>query len=109
MLIFLSNCNSLKINNETIFNKEQFIDLVINDLIGFKARADDVLEIYPLIPKGKWDWFMLDNISYHNKTIALLWDKTGNKYNKGKGFQIYVDGKLLHKMNSLKPVKVAMK
>lgn len=93
----------------SFYNHSTFADLVINDLIGFKPRADDVLEVYPLIPKGKWDWFMLDHISYHNKTITLMWDKTGKKYNKGKGFQIFVDGKLLHKMKSLKPVKVAMK
>lgn len=93
----------------SFYNHSTFADLVINDLIGFKPRVDNTLEVYPLLPKGKWDWFMLDRISYHGKTITLLWDKTGKKYNKGKGFQIYVDGKLLYKSIDLKPVKVAMK
>ena len=93
----------------SFYNHSTFADLVINDLIGFKPRADNTLEVYPLIPKGQWDWFMLDQISYHNQIITLLWDKTGKKYNKGKGFQIYVNGKLIYKTDTLKPVKVAMK
>lgn len=93
----------------SFYNHSTFADLVINDLIGFKPRQDNILEVYPLLPKGKWDWFMLDHISYHDKTITLLWDKTGKKYNKGKGFQVFVDGKLLYKSNDLKAIKVAMK
>jgi hypothetical protein len=93
----------------SFYNHSTFADLVINDLIGFKPREDNFLEVYPLIPKGQWDWFILANISYHDKTITLLWDKTGKKYNKGKGFQIYVNGKLFYKTDDLKPVKVSMK
>ena len=51
MLIFLSNCNSLKINNETIFNKEQFIDLVINDFI--KTREFKRGKVFSLIPSER--------------------------------------------------------
>ncbi|UKT65398.1 MGH1-like glycoside hydrolase domain-containing protein [Pedobacter mucosus] len=93
----------------SFYNHSTFCDLVINDLIGIKPRQDNILEIYSLIPKGKWDWFMLDNVSYHNKTVSLLWDKTGKKYNKGKGFYIYVDGKVVHQSKDFKPVKVEMK
>lgn len=92
----------------SFYNHSTFCDLVISDLIGVKPRIDNVLEIFPLIPKGKWDWFTLDNLSYHNKTVKLVWDKTGAKYNKGKGFYIYVDGKEIYKGKDLKPVKVQM-
>ena len=92
----------------SFYNHSTFCDLVISDLIGIKPRIDDVLEVFPLIPKGKWDWFTLDNLSYHNKTVKLVWDKTGNKYNKGKGFYIYVNGKEIYKGKDLKPVKVQM-
>lgn len=92
----------------SFYNHSTFNDLIINDLIGVKPRIDNVLEIYPLIPKGKWDWFALDNLSYHDKTITLVWDKTGKKYNKGKGFLIYVDGKQIYQAKELKPVRIPM-
>ncbi|WP_165825347.1 MGH1-like glycoside hydrolase domain-containing protein [Pedobacter yonginense] len=92
----------------SFYNHSTFNDLIINDLIGFKPRADNILELFPLIPKGKWDWFALDHLSYHDKTITLIWDKTGKKYNKGKGFLIYVDGKQIYQAKELKPVRVPM-
>ena len=51
MLIFLSNCNSLKINNETIFNKEQFIDLVINHLVDRASQRENISNKAHLIYK----------------------------------------------------------
>jgi len=92
----------------SFYNHSTFNDLIINDLIGIKPRQDNVLEISPLIPKNQWDWFILDNVSYHNKTLTILWDKTGKKYNKGKGLLILVDGKEIYKGKDLKPLKVQM-
>lgn len=93
----------------SFYNHSTFCDLVISDLIGLKPRMDNVLEVFPLIPPGKWDWFTLDNVSYHGKTITLIWDKTGDKYKKGKGFHIYADGKEIYKGKDLKPVKVKLR
>jgi len=93
----------------SFYNHSTFNDLVINDLIGIKPRADNVLEVSPLIPKGKWDWFKLTNISYHGKTISLIWDKTGKKYKIGKGFQVLVNGKQIYRGAELKAIKVVMK
>ncbi|WP_432713657.1 MGH1-like glycoside hydrolase domain-containing protein [Pedobacter sp.] len=90
----------------SFYNHSTFNDLVINDLIGVKPRLDNVFEIYPLIPNGKWDWFLLDQLSYHGKMITIRWDKTGKKYNKGKGLRIYADGKEIYQGQKLKPVKV---
>ena len=88
----------------TFYNHSGFADLVINDLVGLKPRADNVLEIYPLVPQGQWDWFCLDKVSYHGKTITIIWDKTGKKYNKGAGLTIYADGKKIMQSDSLKHV-----
>ncbi|HTM99679.1 MAG TPA: glycosyl hydrolase family 65 protein [Pedobacter sp.] len=93
----------------SFYNHSTFNDLVINDLIGIKPRADNILEINPLIPKGKWDWFRLANVTYHDKTIDIVWDKTGKKYNQGQGFQVLVNGKQVYKGKELKAVKVEMK
>ncbi|MDO7744223.1 MAG: glycoside hydrolase, partial [Pedobacter sp.] len=73
-----------------------------------KPRADEVLEIRPLIPEKKWQWFALRNISYHGKTISLIWDKTGEKYHRGKGFHVYVDGRKVLTKKDLKPVTYNM-
>ncbi len=86
------------------YNHSAFADLIISDLIGLKPRADKVIEIHPLIPKGKWNWFYLDNVPYHGKLLTILWDKDGSKYGKGRGLRIYADGKEIYKGKKLKPV-----
>jgi hypothetical protein len=90
------------------YNHSGFCDLVINDLIGLKPRIDDMVEIYPLLPDNKWDWFCLDNILYHDRLLTILWDKSGKKYGKGKGFKIYADGKIIYKSKKMQPVKVKL-
>jgi hypothetical protein len=75
------------------YNHSTFNDLIITGLIGLRPRADNILEINPLLPQNKWDWFCLDNVLYHGKIITVLWDKDGTRYKKGKGFSIWVNGK----------------
>jgi hypothetical protein len=75
------------------YNHSTFNDLIITGLVGLRPRADNVIEVNPLLPENKWDWFCLDNILYHGKIITILWDKDGVKYKKGKGLQVFVNGK----------------
>ncbi|MBO0947915.1 glycoside hydrolase [Fibrella sp. HMF5405] len=89
------------------YNHSGFADLIISDLVGLKPRADNVLEIYPLIPDNQWDWFCLDNVFYHGKTLTILYDKTGEHYKKGKGFRVFADGKEV--VHSKKLVRVTCK
>lgn len=90
------------------YNHSTFADLIINDLVGLKPREDNVLELEPLIPKGKWDWFCLENVFYHHKMLTIRWDKNGRKYGKGSGLAVLADGKLLYRGKELKPVKIKM-
>ncbi|MEO6520974.1 MAG: glycosyl hydrolase family 65 protein, partial [Mucilaginibacter sp.] len=90
----------------TFYNHSSYADLIINDLVGIKPRADQVLEIYPLIPQGQWNWFMLDKVSYHGRNITIVWDKTGTKYGAGKGMLVYADGKKLAQSQTLKHILV---
>lgn len=90
------------------YNHSGFADLIISDLVGLKPRADNQLEVYPLIPNGKWDWFCLDKVMYHGRLITIRWDKTGSKYRQGKGLYIYADGKELTHSNELKHIVVNM-
>ncbi|MDP4208626.1 MAG: glycoside hydrolase [Bacteroidota bacterium] len=75
------------------YNHSTFNDLIISGLVGLRPRPDNIIEINPLIPEDKWDWFCLDKLLYHGKNLTIIWDKTGEKYKKGKGLQILVNGK----------------
>lgn len=75
------------------YNHSTYCDLIITGLVGLRPRADNKLEVNPLIPQDKWDWFCLDNILYHGQIVTIVWDKDGNKYHKGKGLSVFVNGK----------------
>lgn len=90
------------------YNHSGFADLIIGELIGLKPRADNVLEIKPLIPQDKWMWFCLDDVSYHHYDITILWDKDGDKYHRGKGFFVYADGKEILHRKDLSAVQVKL-
>lgn len=91
------------------YNHSCFADLVISDLVGLKPRPDQVLEIHPLIPEAQWDWFCLDNVSYHGRRLSIFYDKTGSRYKKGKGFFIYADGKQVYHGNKIERVLVNLR
>jgi hypothetical protein len=74
-------------------------------LIGLRPRADNILEVNPLLPAGKWDWFCLDNVLYHGKIITIIWDKTGLKYKKGKGLSVWVNGKKMKSSETLTKIE----
>ncbi|MDE6985501.1 MAG: six-hairpin glycosidase, partial [Bacteroides acidifaciens] len=75
------------------YNHSTFNDLMITGLIGLRPRLDNTIEVNPLIPADKWDWFCLDNVLYHGHNLTILWDKNGDRYHCGKGLRIFVDGK----------------
>ncbi len=87
------------------YNHSGFCDLVISDLVGLKPRPDNIVEICPLVPENKWDWFCLDNVTYHGKQLTIIWDKTGKKYGRGKGLKVFADGKEIVSSAKLKDVK----
>jgi hypothetical protein len=86
------------------YNHSTFNDLIITGLVGLRPRNDNTLEIAPLVPQGKWDWFCLDNVLYHNKIITIVWDKTGERYGKGKGFYVLVNGKEVARSEKLEKI-----
>jgi hypothetical protein len=86
------------------YNHSGFCDLVISDLIGLKPNTGNTIELNPLIPAGKWDWFLLDKVSYHGHLLSIRWDKTGRKYKKGKGLYIFADDKEIYHGDQLKHI-----
>jgi len=87
------------------YNHSTFNDLIITGLVGLRPRGDNVIEVNPLLPDGKWDWFCLDNVLYHGKIITIIWDKAGTKYKKGKGLSVWVNGKKVASSLTLKKVR----
>ncbi|MEM9347994.1 MAG: discoidin domain-containing protein [Planctomycetota bacterium] len=77
------------------YNHSSYVDLIITDLIGLKPREDDIVEIDPLLPDGEWDYFALDNVSYHGSNLTIIWDKDGSRYGLLAGLQVYEDGVLI--------------
>jgi hypothetical protein len=75
--------------------------------MGLRPRADNKLEVNPLVPDGNWDYFCLDNVLYHGKMITMLYDKTGKKYGRGKGLQLFVDGRKVANSTSLQRLIVS--
>lgn len=71
-----------------------YTDVIITGLAGLRPRADDTIEVNPLIPDA-WDFMCLDEVAYRGHRVTILWDKTGAKYNRGAGLQVIVDGKPL--------------
>ena len=86
------------------YNHSTFNDLIITGLVGLRPRADETIEINPLIPEKQWDWFCLDNVPYHGKNLTIVWDKTGGKYNLGKGFMLFVNGEKVATSATLKRI-----
>ena len=79
------------------YNHSTWNDLVITGLCGLRPRADNTIEINPLLPHEKWDYFCLDNVFYHGHNLTIVWDKNGSRYHAGKGLRIYINGKLVGK------------
>jgi hypothetical protein len=86
------------------YNHSTFCDLVITGLVGLIPRADDEVLVKPLAPDN-WDYFCLDNVAYHGRTLTILWDRTGKRYGRGKGLRLFADGKEIAHGSSLTRVE----
>jgi len=86
------------------YNHSTYNDLIITGLVGLRPRADDVIEVNPLLPANTWDWFCLDNVLYRGRILTIIWDRTGEKYGKGKGLTVLADGKKIAQSKTLSRV-----
>jgi len=74
-----------------------FVDLVMTGLVGIRPRADDVLEVNPLMlragARGALPWFRAQGIPYHGHRVSVTWDADGRHYGAGRGLRVEVDGR----------------
>jgi hypothetical protein len=74
------------------YNHSTFADLIISGVAGLVPNLSDQSQIDPLVPSDAWDWFCLDRVRYHGKTIAILWDRDGTRFGKGAGLSVATEG-----------------
>jgi hypothetical protein len=90
------------------YNHSTFCDLVIRGLVGIVPRDDDILQVDPLLPPDEWDWFCLDGVYYHGHVLAIVWDRSGKRYNQGAGFAIWANGKILAQADSIRTLSAKL-
>ena len=90
------------------YNHSTFCDLVISGLAGVCPRADNVVQIDPLLPADAWDWFALDRVPYHGKSLSIIWDRDGQHFGGDAGLSVWVDGKRIAHQPELAPIEATM-
>ncbi|MDT8389331.1 MAG: glycoside hydrolase family 2 TIM barrel-domain containing protein [Lentisphaeria bacterium] len=90
------------------YNHSTYNDLIITGLVGLRPRPDDVLEINPLLPDNIWDYFCLDRLPYHGRLLTIRWDRTGQRYNMGKGLTVSVDGEGVARSETLSRITASL-
>ncbi|OAN55790.1 glycogen debranching protein [Sphingobium sp. TCM1] len=87
-----------------------FNDLILTGLVGIRPRADDVLDVNPLLPQAgdpqALDWFRVQHVPYHGHDIAVTWDADGSHYRRGKGLSVEVDGREVARRDTLGRIEV---
>lgn len=91
------------------YHHSTYADLLIANLIGLRPQDSDTVVVDPLLPEGEWDWFCLDGVPYRGHSLTILWDKTGEKYGRGEGMFLLVDGSVVAKRDSLGLLEGEMK
>ncbi|RJG54947.1 glycogen debranching protein [Sphingobium terrigena] len=89
-----------------------FNDLILTGLVGIRPRADDVLEVNPLLPDAAdsqaLGWFRVQDVPYHGHQIAVTWDADGSHYRRGKGLAIEVDGRQVARRDTLGRIEIPL-
>lgn len=91
------------------YNHSGFADLLITGLAGLRPRDDSTVEVHPLIPDGAWDWFCLEGVPYHGRSLTILWDRTGTRFKRGAGLRLFVDGRLAAHSDRLGRLKAKLR
>jgi hypothetical protein len=97
------------------YEHSTYVDLILSGLIGIRPRADDMLEINPLLPprgtsmEREIRWFHLQNLRYHGHDIGIVYDADGSHYRLGSGLLVFVDGKLSSGPTPLRKVEIPLR
>jgi hypothetical protein len=90
------------------YNHSGFADPLITGLIGLRPRADSKVVLHPLLPAGAWNYFAVDGLPYHGHLLAIVYDRDGHRYQRGRGLTLFVDGKKLASRDTLGPLEAEL-
>jgi hypothetical protein len=96
------------------YNHSTYVDLILSGLIGIRPRADEILEINPLLPVETTPgtppirYFAVQGILYHGHEVTAIFDADGTRYGKGRGFSVFVDGKRVFGPRPLARAEIAL-
>lgn len=99
------------LNRSHHYNHSGYNDLIISGLVGLRPRADNVLEVNPLVAAdgpNAITYFCLENVPYHGQLVTVLYDRDGRRYNKGRGLSVYLNGKQVVKPSPLGKKTIAL-
>jgi hypothetical protein len=83
------------------YNHSTYVDLILSGLIGIRPRADEVLEIDPLLSaeaapgERPIRYFAVQGVRYHGHEVGVVYDADGRRYHIGRGLTVFVDGERL--------------
>lgn len=81
------------------YSHSTYDDLILSGLIGIRPRADEVLEVNPLLPTETPSgtrhirYFAVQGVLYHGHEVSAIYDADGSRYKIGRGLTVFVDGK----------------
>ncbi|WP_260925788.1 MGH1-like glycoside hydrolase domain-containing protein [Novosphingobium sp. 9] len=86
-------------------------DLILSGLVGIRPRADNVLEVNPLLPDATdpqaLGWFRVVDVPYHGHLVGVTWDADGRRYGR-KGLTVTVDGREVAHRDALARIEVPL-
>jgi hypothetical protein len=81
---------------------------VITGLAGIHSSEGGQLIVNPLIPADTWDYLCLEDVMYKGHKLTILYDKSGKKYKRGKGLQVFVYGVLKGKSDKIEKLNIGL-
>lgn len=87
-----------------------FDDLIITGVAGIRPRADNTLEVNPLLPDDPQGlrYFVVQSVPYHGHLVDVMFDADGKHYGRGTGLFVSVDGKIVTSSPTLTKLTVAI-
>ena len=95
-------------NRGRYYNHSGFADLVVTGLFGIRPGDGNVLTIHPLLAPANWAYFALDGLPYHGHLLTVFYDRDGNRYHRGRGFQVLCDGVRVATSQDLSQISVQL-
>jgi len=96
------------------YSHSTYVDLILSGLVGIRPRADEVLELNPLLPAETPSgtqpirYFAVQGVLYHGHEVSAIYDADGSRYRIGRGFTVFVDGKRVSGPGALGRVEIPL-